>query len=204
MSITQASSQAAIARTNTIALDFGWAVFGRAGGVLYALVVAVSCLGVLTGAPFIMYLPPTSFPQLASLAPLPWQHSDDALLGSLFTSSRVVYAAARTGQLPRAFGVLDANRGTPIRAVALQAALSIVLIFLGGGFRSLFRIAVVALWGFYCLTVCPSFKTFPTPAVMCVGFVLNLYIGFSRCGTPCAGAGPSSVCLGRITLCACS
>lgn len=112
---------AAIARSNTVALDFGWAVFGRAGGVLFALVVAISCLGVLTG--------------------------------SLFTSARVVYAAARTGQLPAALGVLDAERGTPIRAVLLQAAITIALILLGGGFRALVRIAVVALWAFYFLTV---------------------------------------------------
>ncbi|KAH9973240.1 amino acid permease-domain-containing protein [Lactifluus volemus] len=110
-----------IARSNTVALDFGWALFGRAGGILFALVVALSCLGVLTG--------------------------------SLFTSARVVYAAARTGQLPRALGVLDAKRGTPIRAVLLQTVLTIALIFLGGGFRSLVRIAVVALWVFYFLTV---------------------------------------------------
>jgi len=110
-----------IARSNTVALDFGWALFGRVGGVLFAFVVAIACLGVLTG--------------------------------SLFTSARVVYAAARTGQLPRALGVLDTDRGTPIRAVLLQAAITIALILLGGGFRALVRIAVVALWAFYFLTV---------------------------------------------------
>ena len=73
--------------------------------------------------------------------------------GSLFTSARVVYAAARAGQLPRAIGVLDADRGTPIRAVLLQAAITIALILLGGGFRALVRIVVVALWAFYFLTV---------------------------------------------------
>ncbi|KAI0297574.1 APC amino acid permease [Multifurca ochricompacta] len=113
--------RAAIARSNTVALDFGWALFGRAGGMFFALVVALSCLGVLTG--------------------------------SLFTSARVIYAAARNGQLPRTFGVLDEHRGTPVRAVLLQAAFVIALIFLGGGFRALVRIAVVALWGFYFLTV---------------------------------------------------
>lgn len=77
----------------------------------------------------------------------------DTQPGSLFTSARVVYAAARTGQLPRAIGVLDADRGTPIRAVLLQAAITIALILLGGGFRALVRIAVVALWVFYFLTV---------------------------------------------------
>jgi hypothetical protein len=45
-------SQAVIAQSNTIALDFGWALFGRAGGVVFALVVAFSCLGALTGAAF--------------------------------------------------------------------------------------------------------------------------------------------------------
>jgi amino acid transporter len=79
-------------------------------------------------------------------------HSD-AQPGSLFTSARVVYAAARAGQLPRAIGVLDVDRGTPIRAVLLQAAITIALILLGGGFRALVRIAVVALWAFYFLTV---------------------------------------------------
>ena len=77
----------------------------------------------------------------------------DASLGSLFTSARVVYAAARTSQLPAALGVLDTNRGTPVRAVLLQAAITIALILLGDGFRSLVRITVVALWVFYFLTV---------------------------------------------------
>lgn len=79
-------------------------------------------------------------------------HSD-ASLGSLFTSARVVYAAARTGQLPGALGVLDTVRGTPVRAVLLQAAITIALILLGDGFRALVRITVVALWAFYFLTV---------------------------------------------------
>ena len=77
----------------------------------------------------------------------------NALQGSLFTSARVVYAAARMGQLPRALGVLDTKRGTPVLAVLLQAVLTIVLILVGGDFRSLVRITVVALWAFYFLTV---------------------------------------------------
>ncbi|KAI0275346.1 amino acid/polyamine transporter I [Gloeopeniophorella convolvens] len=112
---------AALAHSNTVALDFGWALFGRAGGVFFALVVALSCLGAMTG--------------------------------SFFTSARVVYAAARTGQLPRFFGVLDAHRGTPVRAVLLQATFTIALVLLGGGFRALVSLAVVAFWAFYALTV---------------------------------------------------
>jgi amino acid transporter len=158
--VTLTSSQAAIAKSNTVALDFGWALFGRAGSVVFAVVVALSCLGALTGAPSRRSLKRSSddsalLTNRASPYPL------HCTSGSLFTSIRVVYAAARTGQLPRAFGVLDANRGTPIRAVVLQASLTIVLIFLGGGFRSLLRIAVVALWAFYFLTVRRS--TFAAP-----------------------------------------
>ena len=37
--------------------------------------------------------------------------------------------------------------------IAAQAAITIALILLGGGFRALVRIAVVALWAFYFLTV---------------------------------------------------
>jgi L-asparagine transporter-like permease len=108
--------------------------------------------------------------------------------GSLFTSARVVYAAARTGQLPRALGVLDADRGTPIRAVLLQAAITIALILLGGGFRALVRIAVVALWAFYFLTVRRT-----------VGLANNAQkfecrcVGFGRHNTPSEGAGSTSV-----------
>ncbi len=91
-------------------------------------------------------------PRLAS-SPVWKLLRSDAPSGSLFTSARVVYAAARTGQLPEALGVLDTDRGTPIRAVLLQAAITIALILLGGGFRALVRIAVVALWAFYFLTV---------------------------------------------------
>jgi len=70
-------------------------------------------------------------------------HSD-ILLGLLFTSARAVYTAVRTGRLQQAFGVFDiTSRGTPIRTVILQAGLAIALIFLGGGFHSLVRIAIV-------------------------------------------------------------
>jgi hypothetical protein len=40
-----------------------------------------------------------------------------------------------------------------MRAIILEASLTIFLIFLGGGFRSLLSIAIVAFWAFYFLTV---------------------------------------------------
>lgn len=53
--------------------------------------------------------------------------------------------------------MLDTDRGTPIRAVLLQAAITIALILLGDGFRALVRVTVVALWAFYFLTVRRTF-----------------------------------------------
>lgn len=39
-----------VSRTNTVALDFGSAVFGTAGGLLFAFLVAFSCFGALNGS----------------------------------------------------------------------------------------------------------------------------------------------------------
>ncbi|KAI0045257.1 hypothetical protein FA95DRAFT_1607876 [Auriscalpium vulgare] len=40
-----------VGRSNTIALDFGWTLFGPVGGALFALTVALSCFGALNGKP---------------------------------------------------------------------------------------------------------------------------------------------------------
>ena len=155
--MTLRSSQATIAQSDVISLDFGWALFGRAGDIAFALVVALSFLGVLTGAlsqplQSLKMTPPTfdlSRALFATCFPF------DKLSGSLFTSACIVYAASCTGQkLPRAFAVLDANRDIPRHAgTILHASLTIALIFLGGDFRSLVRIAEVALLAFYFLTI---------------------------------------------------
>lgn len=39
-----------VSRTNTVALDFGSAVFGTGGGLLFAFLVAFSCFGALNGS----------------------------------------------------------------------------------------------------------------------------------------------------------
>jgi hypothetical protein len=38
-----------VAMSNTVALDFGRAVFGRIGGTVFAVMVALSCFGALNG-----------------------------------------------------------------------------------------------------------------------------------------------------------
>jgi hypothetical protein len=35
--------------SNTVAVDFGRALFGSAGGVVFAFLVAISCFGALNG-----------------------------------------------------------------------------------------------------------------------------------------------------------
>ncbi|KAG2111595.1 amino acid permease-domain-containing protein [Suillus discolor] len=41
-----------VGMSNTVALDFGRALFGPAGGVLFAVMVAISCFGALNGSTF--------------------------------------------------------------------------------------------------------------------------------------------------------
>ncbi|KII88471.1 hypothetical protein PLICRDRAFT_111101 [Plicaturopsis crispa FD-325 SS-3] len=113
--------KATVGLSNTVAMDFGRALFGPAGGTIFAFMVAFSCFG--------------------------------ALNGSFFTSSRLIYAAGRERYLPAMFGRLHSTRKTPLNATLLQAALTIMFIVIGGGFRSLINFSVVASWAFYFLTV---------------------------------------------------
>jgi amino acid transporter len=110
-----------VSRSNTIALDFGRALFGPLGAILFSCMVAVSCFGALNGA--------------------------------FFTTSRLICAAGREGFLPEIFGQLHATRKTPVNATALQLAITLLYVVLGGGFRSLVNFYSVASWGFYFLTV---------------------------------------------------
>ncbi|KIP09584.1 hypothetical protein PHLGIDRAFT_28939 [Phlebiopsis gigantea 11061_1 CR5-6] len=113
--------KATVGLSNTVALDFGKAVFGRIGGIVFAAMVAFSCFG--------------------------------ALNGSFFTSARLIYVAGKEGYLPALFGRQNKTLRTPLNAMCLQAAITIMFIAIGGGFRSLINFAVVASWAFYFLTV---------------------------------------------------
>ncbi|KZO95847.1 amino acid transporter [Calocera viscosa TUFC12733] len=44
--------KATVGRTNTIALDFGSVLFGRVGGIVFSIMVALSCFGALNGSFF--------------------------------------------------------------------------------------------------------------------------------------------------------
>lgn len=135
--------------SNTIAVQFGDKVFGSAGALVFALVVSASCLG--------------------------------ALNATVFTSGRLVYAAGKEGYLPAMFGNLwtggsstGTNRlqrrswvskslfrifgenttigYTPINAMALNSALTLIYI-IGGEFKTLVTFYGVAGYTFYFLTV---------------------------------------------------
>ncbi|KZS99222.1 L-methionine transporter [Sistotremastrum niveocremeum HHB9708] len=110
-----------VARSNTVALDFGRALMGPMGALIFAGMVAFSCFG--------------------------------ALNGSFYTSARLISVAAQEGYLPSLFGRLHSTRKTPLNALMLQAGLTLMFILVGGGFRSLINFSVIALWGFYFLTV---------------------------------------------------
>jgi amino acid transporter len=127
-----------VSLSNTVALDFGRAIFGPIGGTVFACMVAFSCFGALNGK---------------NLYVLMYSNYLLLYLGATFTSARLVYAAGRERYLPAMFGRLHKTRKTPMNATLLQAALTIIFIVVGGGFRSLMTFSVVASWAFYFLTV---------------------------------------------------
>lgn len=70
----------------------------------------------------------------------------------MFTSARLIYAAAREGYLPALFGRMHATRKTPLNAMMLQVVLTLFYILIGGGFRTMINFVGVAAWTFYFLT----------------------------------------------------
>jgi len=128
--------------SNTVALDFGRTLFGPIGGIIFAVMVAISCFGALNGRHLCKLLDPLLYLALVS--------------GGFLTSSHLVCAAGREGFLPSMFGRLHTGRQTPLNAALLQATLTIMFIAIGGGFRTLINFAVVASWAFYFLTVFQS------------------------------------------------
>lgn len=71
-----------------------------------------------------------------------------ALSGSLYTSARVVRAAARSGELPPLFAKLHPTRGTPVAGIWSQAVLGAVLVA-AGDFSTLVNAFSAVAWTFY-------------------------------------------------------
>ncbi|EUC61696.1 amino acid transporter [Rhizoctonia solani AG-3 Rhs1AP] len=72
--------------------------------------------------------------------------------GSMFTTARLIYSAAREGYLPPMFGKLHKGMKTPLNAMILQVIITLFYILIGGGFRTMINFVGVAAWTFYFLT----------------------------------------------------
>jgi amino acid permease len=112
-------------------------------------------------------------------------------VGSTFTSARLIYVAGRERYLPAMFGRLHKSRKTPLNAMLLQAALTIMFIVIGGGFRSLMTFSVVASWAFYFLTV--SYQQNE-----CYMKLIIFRVGAGTCDLACEGASTGKVSTGGI------
>jgi len=71
------------------------------------------------------------------------------LNGTIMSGARVPFAAARDGYFFPALAEVHPRFHTPSVAIAVQAALSILLLLLGANFGQLFSLAIFAEWLFY-------------------------------------------------------
>lgn len=95
-------------------------MIGPVGGILFAIVVSLSCLG--------------------------------ALNGSLYTSSRLIVAAAEQDFLPSRFSHYHPKLATPINGILLSSILSMVFI-LFGDFARLTLFYGVTAWSWNLIVV---------------------------------------------------
>jgi len=104
----------------TFAAQAGEALFGPAGGQIFAAIVIVAVLG--------------------------------SLFALLMALPRVYYAMARDGVFFKAVAVVHPRFGTPVRAVAVQAAFASLLVVLGT-FQQILSYFIFVTVGFLALTV---------------------------------------------------
>jgi len=71
------------------------------------------------------------------------------LNGTIMSGARVPFAVARDGYFFHALTEVHPKFHTPSVAIVVQAALSIILLLVGGNFRQLFSLAIFAEWLFY-------------------------------------------------------
>ena len=109
-----------VASGETFAAQAGEALFGPAGGQIFAAIVIVAVLG--------------------------------SLFALLMALPRVYYAMARDGVFFKAVAVVHPRFGTPVRAVAVQAAFASLLVVLGT-FQQILSYFIFVTVGFLALTV---------------------------------------------------
>jgi basic amino acid/polyamine antiporter, APA family len=79
------------------------------------------------------------------------------LNGTIMSGARVPYAMARDGYFFRTLADVHPRFHTPSAAIVVQAALSIILLLLGGSFRQFFSLAIFAEWLFYMIAASTVF-----------------------------------------------
>jgi APA family basic amino acid/polyamine antiporter len=79
------------------------------------------------------------------------------LNGTIMSGARVPFAVARDGYFFSALAEVNPRFHTPSVAIVSQAALSILLLLLGGNFRQLFSLAIFAEWLFYMIAASTVF-----------------------------------------------
>jgi APA family basic amino acid/polyamine antiporter len=79
------------------------------------------------------------------------------LNGTIMSGARVPFAVARDRYFFRALAEVHPRFHTPSMALIIQAALSIILLLLGGSFRQFFSLAIFAEWLFYMIAASTVF-----------------------------------------------
>jgi APA family basic amino acid/polyamine antiporter len=77
--------------------------------------------------------------------------------GTIMSGARVPFAVARDGYFFSALSEVHPRFHTPSVAIIVQAALSIILLLLGGSFRQFFSLAIFAEWLFYMIAASTIF-----------------------------------------------
>jgi amino acid transporter len=96
------------------------------------------------------------------------------LASDVFGTSRVIFAMARDGRLPRVFGVLDSRRHVPVIAVLVYVATACVLA-LTGTFLELVVLSALAVVGIYSLA-CAAAWVLHRRGVAQAGAPMNLRV----------------------------
>ncbi|KAL5360316.1 amino acid permease-domain-containing protein [Aspergillus floccosus] len=140
-----------IEASNTVAVQFGQKVFGSVGALVFALIVSASCFGALNATVF-------------TSGRLVYAAGKEGYLPSMFgnlwtrgsptsgTTNRLQHRSCASKMMTRICGENARLGYTPINAMALNSALTIVYVIVGE-FKTLVTFYGVAGYTFYFLTV---------------------------------------------------
>jgi APA family basic amino acid/polyamine antiporter len=79
------------------------------------------------------------------------------LNGQILAGARINYAVAADGYFFASLATVHPRYHTPTTSLMISAALTIILILVGGNFQQLFSLAIFAAWLFYLIAACSIF-----------------------------------------------